>query len=104
VDGEFFIGTGGLAGEQLESVLENNNPGGTQPGLWCSWVPTEEEDGIEWNYAEKFYDYTEWMQYIIDKFIKRWGYVLNGEVEWRGEEWEDTGTIIVTDNVMNVNY
>jgi hypothetical protein len=42
----------------------------------------------------------EWLQYVIDKFVKPWGLKLNGEVEWEGEESGDLGKIIVKDNVI----
>ncbi|TAG98267.1 MAG: hypothetical protein EAZ09_22610 [Oscillatoriales cyanobacterium] len=82
------------------SVVNYNRPPKTQPGLWCKWIPTADGGGIKWNGAEKFYDYVEWLQYIINNFLKPWGYVLNGEVNWQGEREEDTGMILVTNNVI----
>ncbi len=49
-------------------------------------------------YGEKFYHYTEWLEYIIEHFLKPWGYVLNGSVEWRGEDDADLGVIYVHQN------
>jgi hypothetical protein len=80
------------------SVVNYNRPPKTQPGLWCQWIPTANGGGIQWNGAEKFYYYVEWLQYIINNFIKPWGYVLNGEVNWQGEREEDTGMILVASN------
>ena len=57
-------------------------------------------EGIQWSGAEKFYDYVEWLQYLIDNFLKPWGYVLNGEVNWQGEREEDIGTILVASNLI----
>ena len=34
---------------------------------------------------ERFIHPTEWIAYLIEHFIVRWGYVLNGDVEWDGE-------------------
>ncbi len=82
------------------SVVNYNRPPKTQPGLWCKWVPTADGGGIKWNGAEKFYDYVEWLQYIINNFLKPWGYVLNGEVNWQGENEEDIGIILVASNVI----
>lgn len=83
-----------------ETRHEDRDEMPSYPGIWCDWAPTEDGMGIEWNGAEKFYDYVEWLQYIIDNFIKHWGYVLNGEVTWEGEGSGDLGKIIVKDNVV----
>jgi hypothetical protein len=97
--GCYFVGGGGSFGQDTDASVINNNiaPDG-QPGLWCQWVPTENGDGIEWDGSEKFYHYTEWLSYLIEHFLKPWGYVLNGEVEWFGEDRDDRGMIIVKDN------
>ena len=72
------------------------------PGVWCQWIPCDEGAGIEWDGVEKFYNYIEWLDYLIDHFLKPWGYVLNGEVEWQGEERNDLGRIVVRDNAVVV--
>lgn len=102
-EGEYFVGATGWAGQDHDdSIIDYNQPPTSQPGLWCQWVPTEDDDGIEWNGAEKFYDYVEWLQYLIDHFLKPWGYRLNGSVKWSGEEVTDIGLIDVKDNVVHV--
>lgn len=75
--------------------------GECQPGLWCQWRPTEDGTGIEWDEGEKFYEYAAWLRYIIANFLKPWGYVLNGEVKWQGEEMDDRGLITVADNKVS---
>jgi hypothetical protein len=82
------------------SVVDYNRPPNTQPGLWCQWIPTADGGGIKWSGTEKFYYYVEWLQYIINNFLEPWGYVLNGEVNWQGENEEDIGMILVTNNVI----
>lgn len=89
----------------LEEFSEERHGGNTEvyagfPGFWCDWVPTEDGTGLEHNGNEKFYNYVEWLEYIIEHFVKPWNLKLNGEIEWRGEEWEDTGTIYVEDNIV----
>jgi len=69
---------------------------------FCQWMPTDDGMAIEWDGEEKFYEYVEWLQWIIDKLLKPNGYVLNGEVEWSGEEPSDLGKIIVKDNTVEV--
>ena len=99
VQGEFYVdGSGSFGQDREKSVIDYNTPPSTQPGLWCQWVPTEDGEAIEWDGGEKFYNYVEWIKYLIDKILKPRGYVLNGSVRWRGEDFDDDGTIIVEDN------
>lgn len=56
---------------------------------------------VEWDGGEKFYDYVDWLWYIIEHFLKPWGYTVNGEVRWCGEDDEDRGTIVVVDNEVS---
>jgi hypothetical protein len=69
-----------------------------QPGLWCQWVPGADDTTIRWDEGEKFYHYVEWIRYLIDHFLKPWGYTVSGEVEWAGEEHDDRGLIVVENN------
>lgn len=93
----YFVGGLGFAGQENDaSVLDHNSPPNGQPGLWCQWVPTEDRTGIEWDGGEKFYDYEEWIQYLIDHFLKPWGYALTGRVSWRGESFDDRGVLVAT--------
>lgn len=90
-----------FAGQRHDaSVIDYNHPPITQPGLWCQWVVGKDNQTIEWDGSEKFYAYIQWLRYIIANFLQRWNYVLNGEVEWQGEESADFGKIIVKDNVV----
>ena len=100
--GAYFVGGGGHCGQEIDASVVNSNgaPDG-QPGLWCQWVPTENDDGIEWDGGEKFYHYTEWLAYIIEHFLQPWGYILNGEVEWFGEDRDDRGKIVVENNTIS---
>lgn len=101
VQGEFFVGNEANFGQDRDaSVLDHNHPPSTQPGLWCQWEPTEDGMHIVWNGAEKFYNYVEWLEYIIANFLIPWGLTLNGSVKYQGEEIGDTGTIVVKDNVV----
>ena len=42
------------------------------------------------------------IDYLIVEFFHPLGYVLNGSVEYQGEDYDDFGTIIVTNNVISV--
>ena len=98
-EGCYYVGSTEFAGQDRDSsVVDFNQPPGNQPGLWCQWIPNEDGTAIEWDGGEKFYNYVEWLSYIIDNFLIPWGYTINGKVSWEGEGRSDTGTIIVTNN------
>jgi len=71
-----------------------------KPSIWLQWEIVEENGKhyLEWDGCEKFYNYVEWLEYVIKYIFKGWGLLLNGRIEWRGEEWEDVGYIEVEDN------
>lgn len=104
VEGEFYV-----EGDDWNdpTVPDGNRHPSTQPGLWCQWVPTKDGMGIEWDGNEKFYNYVEWLEYIINSVfphILKEGdepLVLNGEVKWQGEDSDDIGIIKVTDNQVD---
>jgi len=94
IEGEFFVDGGGYAGQDRDlTVVDINIPPSTQPSLWCSWEINEEGTSLYWNGGEKFYNYTAWLAYIQRDILLPLGYCLDGEIEWRGEDWSDTGTI-----------
>ena len=109
LNGEFYVGhhqdfTGKYAGQverDFPGLVEYNTPPCTQPGLWCQWRPSDDGMEIEWDGGEKFYDYNIWLKYIIKNFLQPKGYVLNGEVQWEGEDRGDSGIIFVKDNMVN---
>jgi len=68
------------------------------PDSWCSWIPSKDGAAIEWDGGEKFYFYVDWLEFLIDRFLKPWGYVLSGRVEWEGEDARDQGVLHVKDN------
>ncbi len=125
-DGEFFVGGTGWAGQDHDdSIIEYNTApgqptynqrmwektrekikeqikiGNIQPGLWCQWVFTDDET-LEWDGSGKFYNYVEWLKYLINNFFEEWGIKLNGEVSWVGEDSSDKGKILVEDNKVRV--
>ena len=103
IDGEFFVNGDGFAGQDDDdTVLDHNRPPRTQPGLWCQWRPNDNGTGIAWDGGEKFYNYIAWIEYIINKVLKPKGYELTGCVQWRGENFDDIGTILIKNNVMTI--
>jgi hypothetical protein len=86
----------------LVKIEEELKPEQCQPGLWCQWVISDDCTLLEWDGGEKFYYYTEWLEYMIKHFFNPWGIKLNGEIEWNGEDRNDRGKIVVTDNEVIV--
>jgi len=101
IEGEFYVDGTGWAGQDSDTtVIDYNRPPSTQPGLWCQWVPTDDGSELVWDGGEKFYNYVEWLDYLIDKILAPRGYTLNGECQWFGEERDDVGVIIVKNNIV----
>jgi hypothetical protein len=105
-EGAYFVGEGGDYGQgegcgnDIIGLVDYNTPPSGQPSLWCQWVPNEDGTSIVWDGGEKFYEYIDWIEYLVENFIKPWGYTLNGEVEWYGEDANDRGMIVVDNNVV----
>lgn len=94
IGGEFYVEDDNVG------VVDYNRPPATQPSLWLQWVPSEDGWFLEWDGGEKFYNYVEWLEYLIERVLSPRGYVLNGEIKWFGEDRDDTGVITVTENVV----
>jgi len=84
-----------VALRQFENLTETNLPG--QPDSYCQWVLTPDCRGIKWDGGEKFYHYEEWLQYLMDTFLKHEGITLSGEVKFKGEDPGDRGVLTVKD-------
>lgn len=95
-EGEFYYPKkGGIQESEDPSIVNQNRPPLTQPGLYCQWVYDEETGTIAWDGVEKFYNYTEWIDYILKKILIPRGYYLRGDVSWEGEGDGDAGVIHV---------
>jgi hypothetical protein len=103
IEGEFFVDGSGWDGGDDSTVVDHNTPPITQAGLWCKWTPTQDGQGLEWDGNEKFYEYTRWMVYLINKIIAPNGYTMNGSITWVGEDSNDTGILEVKDNQVFEN-
>jgi hypothetical protein len=66
---------------------------------YFQWVPADTLQHIVWDGNEKFYKYTEQLQWLCAWLDKR-GITANGTLYWSGEEASDTGTITVTANLV----
>lgn len=99
-------------------VKNCNIPPPSQPGLWCNFEPSFSGTALVWNEAEKTYGAVEWIQYIIDHFLKpgaitqvlapdhgifqhfQYNHIRNGEFIAQGEDPEDRWKLKVTNNVV----
>lgn len=99
-DGEYII-DGKMWVEPNSDVIDHNEPPGNCPGLWCQWI-VKNRKYLQWDGGEKFYKYTEWLEYLIKNFIAPKGYVLNGKVSYQGEDVDDKGFIEVVNNKVIV--
>jgi hypothetical protein len=99
-EGCFYVGPedDNFGQDKDASTVDYNRPPSEQPGLWCQWTVNDEGTELAWDEGEKFYEYVEWLRYLISHFFEKWGIKLTGEVHWQGEDSDDRGTIYVKDN------
>lgn len=84
--------------EKLGKLADDRHDATEFPGNYCQWVPTDDGLGIAWDQNEKFYDYVEWLQYVIDEILKPAGYELIGMVEYQGDDVDDHGYLTIEDD------
>ena len=99
IEGEYYIKCDRLS--STPSIIDANLPPKTQPSLWCQWIINEDGD-LCWDEGEKFYNYIEWLRYLIDNFFIKENLILNGKVDFQGEEDDDKGTIEIENNIIKV--
>lgn len=84
-----------------------------KPQAWCRWelaqwtmIETlEPVTLISWDGWEKFYDYEEWLQVLVDVIEREHGaHEYDGAMDWSGEDPDDAGRLFVerTDNQAQV--
>lgn len=86
------------------SMVKGNDPPIGVPGLWCQWVIhddyTKGSYVIEWDGCEKFYNYVEWLVWMIQFVLEPSGATCEGTILWYGESKDDYGTITVQNNFV----
>lgn len=102
-DGAYFVGGDGYAGQNRDDSIINYNDAGSQPGLWCQWFINDRNE-LVWDEGEKFYNYVEWLRYLIKHFFEPLGYEISGVVYYDGEDPDDFGKIVVSDNFVKIVY
>jgi hypothetical protein len=90
--------------KELINFNHTRHPDIMSYGLWCQWIPTDDKTTIVHDGGEKFYNYVEWLEYLIQHFLKPNGYILNGEVEGQGETMGDYFKIICRNNLVKKIY
>lgn len=102
-DGAYFVGGTDFFGQGMDETIVGYNDAGSQPGLWCQWIINNRNE-LVWDGGEKFYNYVEWLEYLIKHFFEPLGYSLDGTVYYEGEDPDDFGKIVVRDNYVKVVY
>jgi hypothetical protein len=105
---EYFTLTPNLSSEQIATILQiarsPNQKWQPRPALsgapfsWCHWIPNHYGNHLAWDGGERFYDYVEWLEYLIEFYFKPWGVVVSGEIDWQGDDCDDRGIIFAKDN------
>lgn len=103
IEGEFYVDGAVRYGQgEDETILDNHRYPKTQPGFWCQWVPNDDGTAIVWDGNGKFYNYIEWINYLIKSILEPRGYSLTGYVKWHGDEPDDFGIISIENNVVRI--
>lgn len=84
------------AKQLLEFNEDPENIPAPHPSSYMQWVPGKNLDSIGWDGGEKFYDYAEWLQWLVGWLAAR-GIESVGILSWSGEQAGDTGTLTVFD-------
>jgi len=84
----------------INAYAERNHRGDEPktPSYYCQWVVNNGK--LQWDMNEKFYNYVEWLEYLIEHFLSPWNYKLKGTIKYSGEETTDFGTITVKNNTV----
>ena len=101
IEGEYYIKNENHNYKMTPSIMDFNEPPKTQPSLWCQWIINEDGD-LCWDGGEKFYNYIEWLRYLIDNFFIKENLILNGKIDFQGEYDDDKGTIEIENNLIKV--
>lgn len=87
---------------EMESREISEKYGGAAPNSYFQWLPSESLDTIVWDGNEKFYEYTDWLQWIVDHLsVKK--ITASGRILFQGEDIDDRGYLIVEDRIASVS-
>lgn len=68
-----------------------------QPDSYNQWILTKDCRHIKWDGGEKFYNYVEWLQFLISAVLTPAKLTLSGSVQYSGEETDDVGVLAIVD-------
>ena len=85
----------------LEANDDPDSIQGEHPRSYMQWVPTQSLDHIVYDGNEKFYEYVDWMKWLVN-YLKGIGITADGEIDWSGDQAGDTGTIVVANSEVTV--
>lgn len=92
-----------MFGQLVDISVTADSPAKDVPGYWCQWIINDNNE-LEWDGGEKFYAYDRWMEFLIKHFFAPEGYILDGAIDFQGEDRDDRGTLYVTNNVVHMEY
>ncbi|GHO51164.1 hypothetical protein [Ktedonospora formicarum] len=98
---------------QLRTAEDSERWRAEEEGLWrmeainfpssrCQWVPKFHGTAIGWDGEEKFYGAVGWLRFLIEHFLRPWGYYLSGSVQYEGEQGEHGRIVVEQDEVVAV--
>lgn len=80
---------------RLNEIYDEPEIAEGNPGSYCQWKLSRDCQSIEWDGGEKFYNYTEWMQWLIDNVFTPDGVEVSGTITFAGEEVTDVGILTI---------
>jgi hypothetical protein len=49
---------------------------------------------IAWSWNEEFYEYREWLEFLVGRCLAPMGVTVSGTIRWQGEDDDDCGKIV----------
>jgi len=80
---------------KLQGVDTRDLSGAAYPGMFCQWILTNDLMGVKWDGEEKFYQWEEWLNWLVRNFFLPNAVNITGRVAFQGEDIEDAGYIEV---------
>ncbi|HYO89516.1 MAG TPA: hypothetical protein VER79_12760 [Candidatus Limnocylindrales bacterium] len=98
-DGSYYVGST-FPEDHDPSVINENVPPGGQPGLWRDFDVSDDGGSLISGDTDHLNPerHTEWITYLIVNFLSPWGIHLSGTLSWQGEDYLDTGVIVVEED------
>tara|TARA_R100001594_G_scaffold108363_1_gene143056 strand:- start:2343 stop:2765 length:423 start_codon:yes stop_codon:yes gene_type:complete len=94
-----------IQNERHDSEYEYGNKNREYPSIWCGFEVNG--DVFEWDTNEKTYMGQEWIRFFVNKVIewnKEKEIIVEGEMEWRGQDMGDNGKVKVKYNSGSKMY